>query len=317
MPISYPELVILKRLAHWRNQLARPRVFRTRVTCPGITADLSRIVSQTAMVGQVVTLALGDHDSVALSVDGVTVGELDADIASKVAAALARGQTFTAVVERATPIYKERSTPLGQRLEQMGASLDLKVEYVLEAGNPAIETKTAWRCVPSDSVPHTSRSFFTKVAGVTYEGRQEIVGQCHPGERLLLVREPDNPIDPGAVKVMRMNGQQLGYIPAHVTRNGDRSGFAHSIDDGETFDCYISEITGGGDKNFGVNIRITEVLDNTQTSMAQPEFPVAHLSTNQRPQSNLQGPADGLLAWIVIAAAIAMLITYVWFDLAR
>jgi len=41
-------------------------------------------------------------------------------------------------------------------------------------------------------------SFYTKVAGVTFEGRQAVVQKVRPGQRLRLVREPANPHDPSA-----------------------------------------------------------------------------------------------------------------------
>ena len=52
----------------------------------------------------------------------------------------------------------------------------------------------------------------SKVAGVTFEGRQTVVRRLRPGEVLQLVREPDNPHDPDAIKVLRKNGDQVGYV---------------------------------------------------------------------------------------------------------
>jgi hypothetical protein len=52
----------------------------------------------------------------------------------------------------------------------------------------------------------------THVVGVTFEGRQTVVAQLSPGERLWLRREPHNPHDGNAIIVERQNGQQIGYI---------------------------------------------------------------------------------------------------------
>ena len=62
------------------------------------------------------------------------------------------------------------------------------------------------------------KSFFTKVAGVTFEGRRRIIARCIIGEPLTLLRDPTNKFDPGAIKVVRANGEQLGFIPTHVSR---------------------------------------------------------------------------------------------------
>ena len=171
---------------------------------------------------------------------------------NQVALALERGQSFTAVIDRALPSYDEK-------LKRTGALLDIKVEYLLDKGQPAIEAPKYWRAV--ESSPESSRavsSFFTTVAGVTFEGRQRVVARCSNGERLTLVRDPNNPHDSGAIRVMRLNGQELGFIPAHVSRGGDSSGLAVRMDRGDKYQCRISALTGGGTRTLGVNIEITE-----------------------------------------------------------
>lgn len=58
--------------------------------------------------------------------------------------------------------------------------------------------------------------FFT-VRGVTFEGRQELVQQLQPGQPLLLVREPSNPHDAGAVAVRTLHGDAVGFIARELT----------------------------------------------------------------------------------------------------
>ena len=59
---------------------------------------------------------------------------------------------------------------------------------------------------------------------------------------------------------MRSNGEQLGFIPAYVSRGGDSSGLAFQMDHGSQYRCTISDITGGGEgRSVGVNIEVTEV----------------------------------------------------------
>ena len=58
--------------------------------------------------------------------------------------------------------------------------------------------------------------FFAKVHGVSYKhddgsSRQKIISRCKVGEELDIIPEPTNRHDPGAMKVCRKNGEQLGY----------------------------------------------------------------------------------------------------------
>ena len=58
--------------------------------------------------------------------------------------------------------------------------------------------------------------FFAKVHGVSFKNddgssRQKIISQCKVGEELDIIPEPTNRHDPGAMKVCRKNGEQLGY----------------------------------------------------------------------------------------------------------
>jgi len=39
------------------------------------------------------------------------------------------------------------------------------------------------------------------------------------GERVLLSPEPDNPVDPQAIRVVNLDGLKLGYIPKMQTAN--------------------------------------------------------------------------------------------------
>ena len=152
----------------------------------------------------------------------------------------------------------------------------------------------------------TNRPFFTKVAGVTFEGRQRIVARCSVGERLVLIRDPENCFDKGAIKVVRSNGQQLGFVPAHVSRSGDSSGLANRMDRGDQYECRIRSITGGGWRNLGVNIEITEATEVEEFTPGDALFPAgeALLPTNSAPVN--YGPVIA----IVILAVVAVLFLY-------
>jgi single-stranded-DNA-specific exonuclease len=64
----------------------------------------------------------------------------------------------------------------------------------------------------------STRSIVTRVVGVTYEGRQAVVALLTEGERVTLIREPDNPFDPNAVKVIRWDHRQIGYVERELAR---------------------------------------------------------------------------------------------------
>lgn len=59
----------------------------------------------------------------------------------------------------------------------------------------------------------------TKVVGVSYEGRQEVVARLQVGDRVWLEREADNPFDANAIKVCRSNGEQFGYLNRYLAAN--------------------------------------------------------------------------------------------------
>lgn len=56
------------------------------------------------------------------------------------------------------------------------------------------------------------RGVSTRVVGVTFEGRQEVVARLQMGDRIWLEMEPDNQHDLNAIKVCRSNGEQFGYL---------------------------------------------------------------------------------------------------------
>jgi hypothetical protein len=70
------------------------------------------------------------------------------------------------------------------------------------------------------------------------------------------VREPSNPKDRGAIKILRSNGEQLGYVPRDVARAGYPTGLSFRMDRGDTYQCRIKDLTGGNGWTRGVNIEI-------------------------------------------------------------
>lgn len=205
--------------------MARRRVFKTKVECPGIVP-----VRRAAIIGEAVTLRKSPTGSgVHIVLGNAIVGCLDTVVGPQVSSALDRGQLFTAVVEKAYQLDPSANA---------ATWIDLKVEYELDRGQPAIE-------IPKPPQPEQKggpRSFYTKIAGVTFRNsdgssRQRIIRDCRIGEALLLIREPDNPVDKFAVNVVRRNGQQLGYLGRHITREGMQSGITYELDRGQKYLC--------------------------------------------------------------------------------
>ena len=89
--------------------------------------------------------------------------------------------------------------------------------------------------------------YHTKVAGVTFEGRQDIIKGLRSGTDIMFERDPENKYDPNAVKVLA-EGKHIGFLPRG-------SWVAKEMDNGKCFKAYISQITGGGSgMSYGVNV---------------------------------------------------------------
>ena len=100
--------------------------------------------------------------------------------------------------------------------------------------------------------------FYTKLAGTTFEGRDEIIeelylsGQLDVGQELVLQRQPYNPSDRNAIAVLHpSNNEQLGWISRQVAQT-----MAPMIDAGIVYRVFVSTVTGGNGLNYGINIRI-------------------------------------------------------------
>jgi hypothetical protein len=79
-------------------------------------------------------------------------------------------------------------------------------------------TYRGWRLVRAFLLPVAGESF----ANADGTSRQDILGRCAGGEFLRLDPEPDNPHDRNAVKICRLNGEQIGYVPAeHAAEIGE------------------------------------------------------------------------------------------------
>jgi single-stranded-DNA-specific exonuclease len=95
--------------------------------------------------------------------------------------------------------------------------------------------------------------FHTKLAGVSFEGRQDTIAGLTVGSPLVLERQPQNPHDPNAVAV-RYGALQLGFIKRGIAKH-----IAPLIDAGAQYRARIESLTGAsggtaGERFRGVNI---------------------------------------------------------------
>jgi single-stranded-DNA-specific exonuclease len=96
-------------------------------------------------------------------------------------------------------------------------------------------------------------SFHTKLAGVTFEGRQDVLGRLSSGAPLRLVRQPDNEYDPNACALMDSHGDQVGFFNRRLA-----AALAPTIDAGVEYDVAVTDVTGGdAGRSLGVNVLVT------------------------------------------------------------
>ena len=97
-----------------------------------------------------------------------------------------------------------------------------------------------------------SSQFNTKVAGVTFEGRQDIAAGLTAGVALELRRQPQNPYDANAVSV-HYGALQIGFLNREMAAK-----LAPLIDaEGRRYAAEITAITGGKNgRSFGINILV-------------------------------------------------------------
>ncbi len=113
--------------------------------------------------------------------------------------------------------------------------------------------------------------FFTKVVGVTFENRQELLAELQVGQQLDLVHEKDNPHDENAIAVYA-DGAQLGYLKRNIARH-----LAANFDNGVEYQAVVVQVTGSIEKNLGVNIFIQRSQSECQEAMEEQQAVRAEL----------------------------------------
>jgi len=101
------------------------------------------------------------------------------------------------------------------------------------------------------------QEMYTKILGISFEGRQRNIPDLKVGMTGFLEREPDNKFDSNAVKfMMTINGvdKHLGYLAKMHAVD-----FAEAMDRGLEYSYTIRDITGTDAQNKGVNVSIARV----------------------------------------------------------
>jgi single-stranded-DNA-specific exonuclease len=107
-------------------------------------------------------------------------------------------------------------------------------------------------------------SFNTKVVGVSFEGRQDVVAALRPGEAVELRRDPENIHDPNAIGVW-FGALQLGFLKRAIAAR-----VAPNFDSGERYAAEVTAVTGGGTRSFGINIYVTRLREHAPAAGSLP-----------------------------------------------
>ena len=146
-------------------------------------------------------------------------------------------------------------------LRDFGRSSPQKTPAVSDDGSEIIERLFAngdeYLRDPYSTIADAPR-FHTKIAGVSFEGRQDVIAGLRAGAPLELVRQPDNPHDPNAIAVNYGN-LHLGFFNRRLAAR-----IAPVIDAGTRYGARVASLTGGPHreeqdglaKHRGVNILV-------------------------------------------------------------
>ena len=108
--------------------------------------------------------------------------------------------------------------------------------------------------------------FHTKLAGVSFEGRQDVIAGLHAGAPLELRRQADNPHDSNAIAV-HYGQLQLGFFNKRLAAH-----IAPLMDAGARYGARVASLTGGSStgefKHRGVNVVIEREAFGVQLQRA-------------------------------------------------
>lgn len=122
------------------------------------------------------------------------------------------------------------------------------------------------------------RTIWTRLRGVSFDHRQDVVARLQPGERVWLVREPDNPYDPNAIQVVTRSHAVIGYLSRELAAR-----YAVLMDrSGNRWPAQVEAIvdSGAADSVLGVRIAFKVPSAVTLQPKGQPRKHLKHARSN-------------------------------------
>jgi hypothetical protein len=107
--------------------------------------------------------------------------------------------------------------------------------------------------------------------------RQAELKRCSPGEQVTLEREPENPHDPNATRVVSARGVCIGYLAAE-----DAAALASALDAGRPYTAAINELIGGIPDYPSFGSRVAVTWEGQQAPAPKPIRPEQSLYGAQR-----------------------------------
>lgn len=119
-------------------------------------------------------------------------------------------------------------------------------------------------------------SFYTKIRGVSYANRQDLITSLKVGNAITLLREANNPADKNAVACLTKDGGTVGYLSRAIAAQ-----LAPMMDLGAHYAAEVCGLTGGEAQNHGVNLLVRNLShrESNQSQMASKET-LASLDTD-------------------------------------
>lgn len=103
-----------------------------------------------------------------------------------------------------------------------------------------------------------AKQFFTKLAGVTFDNRQNVIRGLKSGEELFMERQPNNSFDSNAILIKNSNGKEIGFLKADLAKF-----LAKEIDENfAEYKIIVIAITGQDNQSYGVNVLISRIEKN-------------------------------------------------------
>lgn len=119
--------------------------------------------------------------------------------------------------------------------------------------------------------------FYLKVAGVTFEGRQQIIAGLKIGQPLKFVPDPINPYDRSAVKIVTLDNTVIGFVGRDYNAQIFKNLMTHSVE----YQVSVSSITGGFGANYGCNIKVTYTRKSIEFSSTKNIVDTNEISHNR------------------------------------